>query len=171
MILKNGGKKEMDKDGIYNKEIYVRCSAGCEVLHFGFDKECGTHDIAMFKYANHGKLNLVDRLRYCWHILIRGEAYGDDMIISRESAKKLHGYLGLCEYEIHQFEQQKQKEKDDLRDEFIEKCAGGAPFPEPHKIKEASEQDVLDAIERSKESKVDDSEALDILEQNEDEHK
>jgi hypothetical protein len=91
------------------KEIYLRCSCGSEILHLSHTLEDGMQDVAVFQYLNggHGRMTLRDKVRYCWKLLTDGKPYGDCLILSPEDAKKLHGYLGLCEHETHKFKTEK----------------------------------------------------------------
>jgi hypothetical protein len=74
---------------------YVKCSCSSEILAVDYDEDIKMLDLCIYKhYSNSDKLNLWDRLRYCFKVLKEGSPYSDQMMIAVDSPD----FLTLLEY-------------------------------------------------------------------------
>lgn len=73
---------------------FIQCQCGTEGIMISYDyKEKGLPviDLAFFVYGyiTNRPLTLWKKLRYCWHILIKGEPFTDEVILNQKNAKEL----------------------------------------------------------------------------------
>lgn len=76
------------------KEIYLQCECGSEVLHVWYDPEVRSYDLCIYRIASHpAKLSWKQRFQFCWNIIIKGNCYSDQMMLSKQSGKELTKFL------------------------------------------------------------------------------
>lgn len=73
---------------------FFECSCGGEGIMMSYEMEeegMPYVDLAFFScgYISKRQLSLWDKLRYCWHILITGEPFADEVMLNSEIAEKL----------------------------------------------------------------------------------
>ena len=73
---------------------FIQCHCGTEGIMISYETEedgLPVIDLAFFGYGyiTNRTLSLWEKLRYCWHILIKGEPFIDEVILSQNNAKEL----------------------------------------------------------------------------------
>jgi len=69
---------------------YYSCDCEMELIKIERDDELGGIDFSIYVYGTgDNKTSLKDKLRYCWRILKTGRPYGDQIILSFETAKQM----------------------------------------------------------------------------------
>lgn len=77
---------------------YIGCECGAEVLKVEYDDECKVFYLGIFQLnRRHYWWN---KLRHIWHILRKGEPYGDEIVLRKNSALELVDYINLHSKEI-----------------------------------------------------------------------
>ena len=90
-------KTEKELDG--KKEIYLKCDCSSEILHVEYDEDFKLYDVCIYRYSGFSeKLSWKQRLRFAWKLITSGKIYGDQMMLSRKSAKELQKFLTISEY-------------------------------------------------------------------------
>lgn len=74
-----------------NKDLYVQCSCGSEVLKLEFDKEIDSYYLAIFDC--NGKRSWRNQLRQVWRTIKHGEPYSDRMILTSDDANKVVEFI------------------------------------------------------------------------------
>ena len=80
------------------KSIFIKCQCHGEGLGVDYDPD---DDYYYFSYWSNGlsnkNLSWKERLRYCWHILRKGKAFNDEVILNKEDANKLMKFLSASQ--------------------------------------------------------------------------
>ena len=78
-----------------NKKEYFECSCSGEILRVEkWDDEFEELSLSMFSLQNYPwYLPFWDRVKLSFRILFKGEMFADDMILDKDSAKKLKDWL------------------------------------------------------------------------------
>lgn len=78
---------------IKNKEdLFLYCDCNNEILVLSPDVDFNEISCSIFRHR-YLKPGLKHRLHHCWHILKTGSPYEDEIILSKDNAKKLKDYL------------------------------------------------------------------------------
>ena len=72
---------------------YIGCDCGSEVLRIEYDDECKSFDISIYNLNK--KYPWKFKLQYIWQILTKGEPYGDQIVLRKNSALELKEYIEL----------------------------------------------------------------------------
>lgn len=76
------------------KRLFVKCSCSGEALEFVWDKENNMMDIAMWKQGfNTYRLSWHEKLRWIWHIIIKGDIWTDCIILDKKDVVKVKKYF------------------------------------------------------------------------------
>jgi len=74
------------------KREFINCD--CHTEGLVIDEVDGDIYIALWAYGQHGKqITFLDRLRWCWNIMIKGLPWVDCVILHKEETKKLASIL------------------------------------------------------------------------------
>jgi hypothetical protein len=77
-----------------DKSIFIKCECHGEGMGVDYDAEDGYYYFSYWKYGiSNESLSWRDRLRYCWHVLTKGKAFNDEVVLTQESADKLIDFL------------------------------------------------------------------------------
>lgn len=81
-----------------NIEKLFVCSCGAEALSVEYIPEDEEFYVSIWYLGRRRPLSIRERFRYCWQILLKGEPYGDQIILDKETAKamkeELEKYIG-----------------------------------------------------------------------------
>jgi len=76
------------------KEIFIKCECHGESLGIEYDAGDQYYYLSMW---NRGFTNKIlpwkERIRFCWHLLTKGKAFNDELILSQESVDILVNFL------------------------------------------------------------------------------
>ena len=74
--------------------FYIPCDCGAEVLGIEYDDESDCFYLGIYEFKR--KYSVRDKLRGIWRIIMTGEPYGDQMVISKEKMKEIRKQLDEC---------------------------------------------------------------------------
>lgn len=77
---------------IDEEKLFLCCECNSEILVLSPEFEDKEIYCSIYKYR-YLKPGLKHRLHHCWHILKTGSPYEDEIILSKNDAKKLKDYL------------------------------------------------------------------------------
>lgn len=86
-------RSNMEKD---QDKLLVMCDCHSHALYFESYKDDHSHDlfISLFERGTDGKaMNLSQRFRWIWHILIKGHPFTDMVTIDKDKVKNIQRYL------------------------------------------------------------------------------
>ena len=72
---------------------YIGCDCGSEVLRIEYDDETKEFYIGVYQLIK--QYSWRDKLHYIWQILRKGEPYGDQICLRKNSALELKEYIEL----------------------------------------------------------------------------
>ena len=74
--------------------IFVKCECYGEALSVIYDAECDYYYFSYWKQGFHnGRLSWLERIKYCWTILIGSTAHADEVILDGKSVGELMEFL------------------------------------------------------------------------------
>lgn len=72
-----------------NNSLFIKCDCHSHLLEVSKDEDLGTC-LTIWRLNGHGtKFSLLERIRWCIHILKTGSPWGDEFIIKEEDKEKL----------------------------------------------------------------------------------
>jgi len=81
---------------------FIKCECHGEGMGIDYDAE---DDYYYFSYWSYGlsnkKLSWKDRLRHCWHVLRKGKAFEDEIILNSKKANELCNWIMATESNKH----------------------------------------------------------------------
>lgn len=85
----------------HNPTLYLKCNCHSEMLVVEVDNDPKwvadpsnpDFNFAFFREGHGYPLTWLERIRLCWHILIRGQMFYDEIILNRDRAMELVEFL------------------------------------------------------------------------------
>lgn len=74
-----------------NKELYIQCSCGAEILKLEYDEEIDSYYFAVFSMD--GRRSWRNRLRQIWNIIRHNEPYSDNLVLKSDELSKLVEFI------------------------------------------------------------------------------
>ena len=74
-------------------KLSLKCACYSELLLLEYDKGEDLIEVSIWNHQYDQPLSIKDRIRYCWQILTKGEPYGDQIILNRESVDELVNFF------------------------------------------------------------------------------
>jgi hypothetical protein len=92
-------KKVMNRKAIEktNPDIMLRCKcdhAALQIIHWPKEED---FEVFLWWRGFSPKMSLLERLKWCWHVLISGEPNGDNVLLTREAAVALSSFIENCD--------------------------------------------------------------------------
>lgn len=76
------------------KELLISCECKGEIMSFISFPEDGDIYVSLYShYYVNNNLNLMQRLKYVWNVLITGKVHTDQIILSKENAKTIADWI------------------------------------------------------------------------------
>ena len=77
-----------------NSSIFIKCECSGEGLGVDYYEDDGVYYFSYWKSGiSNQKLSWKERFRHCWNVLIKGKAFNDEVILTKDKANELVDFL------------------------------------------------------------------------------
>jgi len=75
-------------------EKFIKCDCHSEGLNIEYDQSGEYFYLSFWKMGiNPSRLSWSQKLRYIWHLLFTGQAWGEEIILNKESANQVSAFI------------------------------------------------------------------------------
>ena len=81
-------------DATKNRSIFIKCECHAEGLSVDYDSEDNCYYFSYWRWGlSNSTLPWPARFRSCWHVLTKGKAFNDEIILKQEGVDRLVDFL------------------------------------------------------------------------------